>query len=183
MSMNKVFISSPVDFLGPFPPANAACVVENALEEVATAACVLLTALDASIVGNSGSICQYPKYEQSVRSQPVHFRRKSEIPIKQIIQLFSGFRFIQRCTHRTPYTMPAATRVTKGDKAGKATAGKPYDRQAGAKAEVKGQVNIGAPAQLAQKSRKGKKAWRKNIDVRDEEAAMEQAREEERATG
>jgi nucleolar protein 53 len=45
------------------------------------------------------------------------------------------------------------------------------------------EVNIGAPAQLGQSSRRGKKAWRKNIDITAEEVALEQAREEERVTG
>lgn len=44
-------------------------------------------------------------------------------------------------------------------------------------------MNEGAPAQLAQSSRKGKKAWRKNVDIRDEEEALERKREEERVTG
>ena len=44
-------------------------------------------------------------------------------------------------------------------------------------------LNQGAPRSLGQSSRKGKKAWRKNIDITPEESALEQAREEERATG
>ncbi|KAL7420407.1 hypothetical protein Q5752_005377 [Cryptotrichosporon argae] len=44
-------------------------------------------------------------------------------------------------------------------------------------------VNIGAPAQHGQSSRKGKKAWRKNVDVGEVEAALERARGEERVTG
>jgi nucleolar protein 53 len=42
---------------------------------------------------------------------------------------------------------------------------------------------IGAPAQYKQTNRKGKKAWRKNIDIQSEETAMEDARAEERVTG
>lgn len=42
---------------------------------------------------------------------------------------------------------------------------------------------IGAPAQFKQATRKGKKAWRKNIDIQPEETAMEDARAEERLTG
>ena len=65
------------------------------------------------------------------------------------------------------------------------TKSKPYDRDlpksfTSLKSE---QGDRGAPATLTQKSRKGKKAWRKNIDTREEEEAMEQAREEERVTG
>jgi nucleolar protein 53 len=44
-------------------------------------------------------------------------------------------------------------------------------------------VNIGAPASHGQSSRKGKKAWRKNVDITAEETALEQGREEERITG
>jgi nucleolar protein 53 len=42
---------------------------------------------------------------------------------------------------------------------------------------------IGAPAQFKQATRKGKKAWRKNIDIQPEETAMDEARAEERVTG
>lgn len=66
---------------------------------------------------------------------------------------------------------------------------KPYDRPAKA-AKGKGKAkagskleDIGAPAQLSQTSRKGKKAWRKNVDIRAEEKALEAQREEERLTG
>ena len=62
----------------------------------------------------------------------------------------------------------------------KETAKKPYDRSL---TSVKASQDLGAPATLGQKTRKGKKAWRKNIDVRDEEEALETAREEERVTG
>ena len=41
----------------------------------------------------------------------------------------------------------------------------------------------GRPAQYQQLSRKGKKAWRKNIDLQNVEAALEDAREQERVTG
>lgn len=44
-------------------------------------------------------------------------------------------------------------------------------------------LDVGAPATIGQTSRKGKKAWRKNIDLRDVEGALEEAREEERITG
>ncbi|WWC57586.1 uncharacterized protein I303_100118 [Kwoniella dejecticola CBS 10117] len=74
---------------------------------------------------------------------------------------------------------------------------KPYERPpnaasalASASAKGKGkakasstEINIGAPSTLGQSSRKGKKAWRKNIDIRDTEEALEKAREEERVTG
>lgn len=63
--------------------------------------------------------------------------------------------------------MPATTSKTK-------TAAKPYDRPS-----KKG----AAPAQPKQTSRKGKKAWRKNVDITAEEAALEAARAEERLTG
>jgi nucleolar protein 53 len=65
---------------------------------------------------------------------------------------------------------------------------KPYDRAlTSSYTSLKGKgpkdKDLGAPATHGQKTRKGKKAWRKNIDVRDEEEALEQAREEERVTG
>jgi nucleolar protein 53 len=56
----------------------------------------------------------------------------------------------------------------------------PYDRSF---TSLKTSTDNGAPATRGQKTRKGKKAWRKNIDVREEEEAMEQARAEERVTG
>ncbi|KAF7289443.1 Ribosome biogenesis protein NOP53 [Mycena chlorophos] len=43
--------------------------------------------------------------------------------------------------------------------------------------------SIGAPAQHNQPSRKGKKAWRKNVDIQAVEAGMEELRTEERTTG
>ncbi|KAJ7484552.1 hypothetical protein FB451DRAFT_87371 [Mycena latifolia] len=42
---------------------------------------------------------------------------------------------------------------------------------------------LGAPSQHNQPSRKGKKAWRKNVDIQDVEAGIEELRAEERATG
>jgi hypothetical protein len=75
------------------------------------------------------------------------------------------------------YTMPTAS---SSKPSRKETAKKPYDRSF---TSVKASQDLGAPATLGQKTRKGKKAWRKNIDVRDEEEALEAAREEERVTG
>jgi nucleolar protein 53 len=42
---------------------------------------------------------------------------------------------------------------------------------------------VGAPAQHNQSSRKGKKAWRKNVDIEDLEEKIEGLREEERTLG
>ena len=42
---------------------------------------------------------------------------------------------------------------------------------------------VGAPAQHNQSSRKGKKAWRKNVDIEDLEEKLEGIREEERTFG
>ena len=42
---------------------------------------------------------------------------------------------------------------------------------------------VGAPAQHNQSSRKGKKAWRKNVDIEDLEDKLEGLREEERTFG
>lgn len=67
------------------------------------------------------------------------------------------------------------------------THAKPYDRPAAnSKSEGKGKAaahDLGAPATHSQSSRKGKKAWRKNIDITHEEEALEKAREDERVTG
>ncbi|KAG6828135.1 hypothetical protein H0H92_009089 [Tricholoma furcatifolium] len=41
----------------------------------------------------------------------------------------------------------------------------------------------GAPSQHAQSSRKGKRAWRKNVDIQDVEEGLEEIRTEERITG
>ena len=43
--------------------------------------------------------------------------------------------------------------------------------------------SIGAPSQLAQSTRKGKKAWRKNIDIQPVEEGLESLRSEERVIG
>ncbi|KAJ6607012.1 ribosome biogenesis protein Nop53/GLTSCR2 [Mycena sp. CBHHK59/15] len=43
--------------------------------------------------------------------------------------------------------------------------------------------SLGAPSQHNQPSRKGKKAWRKNVDIQDVEEGIEELRAEERATG
>jgi nucleolar protein 53 len=42
---------------------------------------------------------------------------------------------------------------------------------------------IGAPSQLSQGARKGKKAWRKNIDIDNVEEGLETIRSEERVLG
>lgn len=41
----------------------------------------------------------------------------------------------------------------------------------------------GAPSQHNQTSRKGKRAWRKNVDIEDVEEGLEGMRAEERVTG
>jgi hypothetical protein len=43
--------------------------------------------------------------------------------------------------------------------------------------------STGAPSQLNQGSRKGKRAWRKNVDLEDVEQGLENIRAEERVTG
>ena len=42
---------------------------------------------------------------------------------------------------------------------------------------------LGAPSQLSQASRKGKQAWRKNIDIQHVEDGLESLRAEERVVG
>lgn len=71
-----------------------------------------------------------------------------------------------------PYDRPEAKSSAKGK--GKATEPTP--------STPKATVNIGAPS-AKQSSRKGKKAWRKNVDITAEETALESARVEERITG
>ncbi|RSH78038.1 uncharacterized protein EHS24_002493 [Apiotrichum porosum] len=74
-----------------------------------------------------------------------------------------------------PYDRPAkASSSAKSKGKGKATATAPV---------VDGAANIGAPAQHSQPSRKGKKAWRKNVNVTEVEDALERSRAEERVTG
>ncbi|WVQ72256.1 hypothetical protein IAR50_001805 [Cryptococcus sp. DSM 104548] len=68
----------------------------------------------------------------------------------------------------------------------KSSKAKPYDRpESSKKSKGKGKApqDLKAPATHSQSSRKGKKAWRKNIDIRQEEEALEQARADERITG
>lgn len=42
---------------------------------------------------------------------------------------------------------------------------------------------VGAPSQLSQRSRTGKKAWRKHVDIDDFEEGLEAIRSEERVVG
>lgn len=44
-------------------------------------------------------------------------------------------------------------------------------------------IDAGAPSQRNQPTRKGKRAWRKNVDIQDIEAGLEGLREEEITTG
>ena len=43
--------------------------------------------------------------------------------------------------------------------------------------------SVGAPSQHKQTSRKGKKAWRKNVNIEDVEHGLEEMRSEERVVG
>ena len=47
----------------------------------------------------------------------------------------------------------------------------------------KGKRSNGAPSQHKQESRKGKRSWRKNVDIGDVEEGMEEMRAEERVAG
>ncbi len=51
------------------------------------------------------------------------------------------------------------------------------------KKKISAASTVGAPAQHNQSSRKGKKAWRKNVDIEDLEDKLEGLREEERTFG
>lgn len=50
-------------------------------------------------------------------------------------------------------------------------------------AKTKGHSTLGAPSQHNQGSRKGKRAWRKNVDIGEVEEGLEGLRVEERVTG
>lgn len=67
----------------------------------------------------------------------------------------------------------AVTNTNKAKAGAGATAGKEKGRN----------TSTGQPAQHKQASRKGKAAWRKNVDLTSTEAALEELRAEERATG
>ena len=58
---------------------------------------------------------------------------------------------------------------------------KSKDKQGGA--NLKLASTVGAPSQHTQSSRKGKKAWRKNVNVEDVEEGLEEVRVEERVIG
>ncbi|RDB17321.1 Uncharacterized protein C22F8.09 [Hypsizygus marmoreus] len=75
-------------------------------------------------------------------------------------------------------TKPASAKMptTKKDKA--STKHKPK-----AVAKKTAQTVTGAPSQHNQSSRKGKRAWRKNVDIQDVEEGLEGLRAEERVTG
>lgn len=81
--------------------------------------------------------------------------------------------------------MPSTSKTAASKAKASAKAAKPYDRPAKGKGKGKASKleDIGAPAQLSQTSRKGKKAWRKNVDIRPVEQALEAQRAEERLTG
>jgi nucleolar protein 53 len=49
--------------------------------------------------------------------------------------------------------------------------------------KISSRSGIGAPSQHNQSSRKGKRAWRKNVNLGDVEQGLEIIRAEERATG
>ncbi|KAJ8472378.1 hypothetical protein ONZ45_g16675 [Pleurotus djamor] len=57
------------------------------------------------------------------------------------------------------------------------------DNAASSSTSKKSSSTIGAPAQKNQSTRKGKKAWRKNIDIEDVETGLEELRAEEREFG
>lgn len=68
--------------------------------------------------------------------------------------------------------MVASTRVTTR------TATQTHD-----KSKKPAASSLGAPSQRSQSSRKGKRAWRKNIDIEEVEEGLEVMRTEERVTG
>lgn len=56
-------------------------------------------------------------------------------------------------------------------------------KSSSSKASDKKKSSIGAPSQPSQSSRKGKKAWRKNVDIEEVEQGLEEIRAEERVIG
>jgi len=79
----------------------------------------------------------------------------------------------------TSFTMPGTTKSSST----------PSASQHKAKSSSKHHVvtsakkGLGAPSQHTQGSRKGKRAWRKNVDIGDVEEGLEGLRTEERVTG
>lgn len=112
------------------------------------------------------------------------------IVCRSSISVYRGSSLQNFSVYCTPSDMPASS----SKQAAASAASKPYDRPSKGSTKGKGKaaaapsttsagVNIGAPATHGQSSRKGKKAWRKNVDITAEETALEQGREEERITG
>jgi nucleolar protein 53 len=62
---------------------------------------------------------------------------------------------------------------------------KPPSKSKSSKAHVLARItrSVGAPSQHNQGSRKGKRAWRKNVDIGDVEEGLEELRSQERVTG
>lgn len=121
----------------------------------------------------------------------IHIRawnpKRRDQNMKSCVHSFS--QLVRRVYHIHLYiiytiaTMPTASSSTSRPKT-KTSREKPYDRTLSSSyTSLKPSTETGAPATHGQKTRKGKKAWRKNIDLRDEEEALETAREEERVTG
>ena len=58
-----------------------------------------------------------------------------------------------------------------------------YGRSRSNTSTKKASSSIGAPSQRTQSSRKGKRAWRKNVDLDEVEEGLEELRAEERVSG
>ena len=67
----------------------------------------------------------------------------------------------------------------EGDK----TKNKATTKEAEVKKMASTKSKVGAPMQAGQTSRKGKKAWRKNVNIEDVEEKLEEIRSEERVVG
>ncbi len=78
---------------------------------------------------------------------------------------------------QSPLSLPVIMALKKSNsKHASASAIKP-------KKKLSAASTVGAPAQHNQSSRKGKRAWRKNVDIEDLEEKLEGLREEERTFG
>jgi hypothetical protein len=90
--------------------------------------------------------------------------------------IFGGPRTVTVCSLFTHIHSHIMAPTKSNGKHGSASAVKPKKKLTAASI-------VGAPAQHNQSSRKGKKAWRKNVDIEDLEDKLEGLREEERTFG
>ncbi|KAF5310369.1 hypothetical protein D9611_012064 [Ephemerocybe angulata] len=78
--------------------------------------------------------------------------------------------------------MPKSSKAKSGNAAATAVA-VAAAKKTTSQPKATGKSAVGAPSQHKQTSRKGKKAWRKNVNIEDVEKGLEEIRSEERAVG